>query len=220
MFEPTVFENRPLIADTVQPVNRAGGYIVSELKAGTVLGSTVKTAAAKAKKSITFTGTPVSGKNVAIFVNGTEVAYTTGSATLANEVSGIATAINAAVGSEVTAAASSGKLTVEAKENGLNGNVISIVAIVEGSGLNAGAVAIETVGCNVGDEVFDIVDSGSETLNVPVGVLLEDSAAGEIKSVAFTGCFVSSALKFKAGQGLATFKKTLRTIGIFTKGAI
>lgn len=220
MFEPTVFENRPLIADTVQPVNRAGGYIMAALKAGSVLCSTVKTAAAKAKKSITFTGAPISGKTVSILLNGAEIAYTTGSTTLATEITGIANAINAAAGDEVTASASAGKLSIEAKANGLNGNTISIVAVVEGSGLTAGAVAIDVVGCEVGDEVFEIVDSTSETNNIPCAVLLEDAEAGEIKSVAFTGCFISSALKFKAGQSLASFKKTLRTIGIFTKGSI
>ena len=124
MFEPIAFENHKIFAGTTQPRNIGAGFIYgSDLKAGSVVASRgVATSASKAKKSVTFTGTPVASKTVKVAVNGKEVTYTTASTTLATEVAGIKAAINgdSALGAIVEADNASGKLTIEWKENGVD----------------------------------------------------------------------------------------------------
>ena len=222
MFEPINIKAQPLlVAGAGQPVNDAGGIINATLERGAVLASTVIASDAKAKKSITFTGTPVSGKEVVVTIDGNVVRYTTGSTTLATEVTGIKAAINeAAIG--VTATSATGKLSIEVDEKGITGNSLKVSVEAGESGLVAGALAVETIGGLAGQEIFDAVDSGSGTaeLQKPIAVLAEDAVQGECKRVIFTGCFWADALKFKAGQSLASFKKDLRKLGIFTKGSV
>ena len=224
MFEPIAFENHKLFAGTTQPRNIGAGFIYgSDLKAGSVVASRgVATSASKAKKSVTFTGTPVASKTVKVAVNGKEVTYTTASTTLATEVAGIKAAINgdSALGAIVEADNASGKLTIEWKENGVDGNDMDIaVTLGDGTGLTAGAVTVETIGQSVGDELFEIVDSDSATaaLQDPVGVLLEDTAAGKFGNIAFTGNVDVAELKFAEGDTINNFLKALRKIGIFPR---
>ena len=197
-----------------------------ELKAGTVLASHgVAASATKAKKSVTFTGTPVASKTIKVAVDGNEVTYTTSSTTLATEVAGIKAAINAdnTLKNIVTADNSSGKLTIEWKTAGKAGNSMEIVVTVgDGAGVEAGDVTVEVVGEDVGDERFEIVDSGSGTaaLQEPAAVLLEDAAPGETKLAAFCGEFNQAELIFKEGQSINNFKVKLRKIGIFAKACV
>lgn len=198
----------------------------AELKAGTVLASHgVAASATKAKKSVTFTGTPVASKTIKVAVDGTEVTYTTASTTLATEVAGIKAAINAdnTLKNIVAATNSDGKLSIEWKAAGKAGNDMEIVVTVgDGAGVEAGDVAVEVVGEDVGDERFEIVDSGSGTaaLQEPAAVLLEDAAPGETKLAAFSGEFNQAELIFKDGQSINNFKVKLRKIGIFAKACI
>lgn len=222
MFEPTTYERKHLFAGNVQPRNIMGAFIYgADLEAGSVLASRgVATSDSKAKKSITFTGTPVASKEIKLVVNGTAVTYTTGSTTLNTEVAGIYAAINTAMSTSVTASSSSGKLLVEDNVAGVEGNGMTITVDVGASGLTAGALTVETIGQKAGDELFEIVDSDSATsaLQSPVAVLLEDAAANTFATVAFTGEFHASELKFADGDTLNTFKKELRKIGIFALG--
>ena len=198
----------------------------AELKAGTVLASHgVAASATKAKKSVTFTGTPVASKTIKVAVDGNEVTYTTASTTLATEVAGIKAAINAdnTLKNIVAATNSDGKLSIEWKAAGKAGNDMEIVVTVgDGAGVEAGDVAVEVVGEDVGDERFEIVDSGSGTaaLQEPAAVLLEDAAPGETKLAAFSGEFNQAELIFKDGQSINNFKVKLRKIGIFAKACI
>lgn len=198
----------------------------AELKAGTVLASHgVAASATKAKKSVTFTGTPVASKTIKVAVDGTEVTYTTASTTLATEVAGIKAAINAdnTLKNIVAATNADGKLSIEWKTAGKAGNDMEIVVTVgDGAGVEAGDVAVEVVGEDVGDERFEIVDSGSGTaaLQEPAAILLEDALPGETKLVAFSGEFNQAELIFKDGQSINNFKVKLRKIGIFAKACI
>ena len=198
----------------------------AELKAGTVLASHgVAASATKAKKSVTFTGTPVASKNIKVAVDGNEVTYTTASTTLATEVAGIKAAINAdnTLKNIVAATNSDGKLSIEWKTAGKSGNDMEIVVTVgDGAGVEVGDVAVEVVGEDVGDERFEIVDSGSGTaaLQEPAAVLLEDAAPSETKLAAFCGEFNQAELIFKDGQSINNFKVKLRKIGIFAKACI
>lgn len=224
MFEPTTYERKNLWAGNIQPRNIGSAFIYgSDLEAGTVLASRgVATSDSKAKKSITFTGTPVASKEVKLVVNGTAVTYTTASTTLNDEVAGIKAAINTAMSASVTATSSSGKLLVEDNAAGVAGNGMTITVDVGASGLTAGALTVETIGQKAGDELFEIVDSDNATsaLQDPVAVLLEDAAGNSFASVAFTGELIASELKFATGDSLNTFKKALRKIGIFAIGAV
>jgi len=224
MFEPTEYVQKQLFAGTNQPRNFGAGTVYgSDLKAGAVVASRgVATADAKAKKSVTFTGTPVASKTVKVAVNGTEVTYTTASTTLNTEVAAIATAIgnNATLAAIVSATSSSGKLLIEWKENGFDGNTMEIVVTLgDGTGLTAGDVTVETIGQLVGDELIEVVDSDSGTaaLQKPIGVLCEDASVGKTATVAYTGEFNVDELKFADGDSINTFKKALREIGIFAR---
>lgn len=224
MFEPIEFKDKKIFAGDVQPRNVGAGLIYNaDLQAGSVVASRgVATSASKAKKSVTFTGTPVASKTVKVAVNGKEVTYTTASTTLATEVAGIKAAINgdSALSAIVTADSDSGKLTIEWKEKGFAGNAMEIVVTLgDGTGLTAGAVTVETIGQSVGDELFEIVDSDSGTaaLQDPVGVLLEDTEAGKYGSIAFTGEVDVAELKFAEGDSINNFLKALRKIGIFPR---
>jgi phage tail sheath gpL-like len=198
----------------------------AELKAGTVLASHgVAASATKAKKSVTFTGTPAASKTIKVAVDGNEVTYTTASTTLATEVAGIKAAINAdnTLKNIVAATNSDGKLSIEWKAAGKAGNDMEIVVTVgDGAGVEAGDVAVEVVGEDVGDERFEIVDSGSGTaaLQEPAAILLEDALPGETKLAAFSGEFNQAELIFKKGQSINNFKVKLRKIGIFAKACI
>jgi phage tail sheath gpL-like len=198
----------------------------AELKAGTVLASHgVAASATKAKKSVTFTGTPAASKTIKVAVDGNEVTYTTASTTLATEVAGIKAAINAdnTLKNIVAATNSDGKLSIEWKIAGKAGNDMEIVVTVgDGAGVEAGDVAVEVVGEDVGDERFEIVDSGSGTaaLQEPAAILLENALPGETKLAAFSGEFNQAELIFKEGQSINNFKVKLRKIGIFAKACI
>ena len=224
MFEPTEFNRKQLFADTIQPRNLGAGLIYGfDLKAGSVVASRgVATSASKAKKSVTFEGTPVASKTVKVKINGTEATYTTASTTLATEVAAIATAIgnNATLAAIVTATSSTGKLNIEWKQNGVEGNDMEIVVTLgDGVGITAGDVAVEVIGQSVGDELFEIADSDSATsaLQDPVGVLTEDTAAGKFGTIAFTGSFNEDELIFAEGDSINNFRKALRKIGIFAR---
>lgn len=224
MFEPTEYNRKKIFAGNTQPRNIGSGLIYgADLQAGSVVASRgVATSATKAKKSVTFTGTPVASKTVKVAVNGKEVTYTTASTTLATEVAGIKAAINgdSALSAIVTADNSSGKLTIEWKEAGLDGNdMVIVVTVGDGAGVEAGAVAVETIGQSVGDELFEIADSDSGTaaLQDPVGVLIEDAAAGTYGAIAFTGEVDVAELKFAEGDSINNFLKALRKIGIFPR---
>lgn len=224
MFEPIVFENKKIFAGDTQPRNIGSGIIYgADLQAGSVLASRgVATSATKAKKSVTFTGTPVATKTVKLSVNGNEVTYTIASTTLADEVAGLKAAINAdnVLKNIVAATNSTGKLLIEWKETGFAGNdMVIVVTVGDGAGVEAGAVAVETIGQSVGDELFEIVDSDSGTaaLQDPVGVLLEDTKAGKSGVIAFTGEVDVAELKFAEGDSINNFLKALRKIGIFPR---
>ena len=224
MFEPIEFKDNKIFAGDVQPRNVGAGLIYNaDLEAGSVVASRgVATSASKAKKSVTFSGTPVASKTVKVAVNGNEVTYTTTSTTLNTEVAGLKAAINGdtALSAIVSADNSSGKLLIEWKENGFEGNAMEIVVTLgDGTGLTAGDVTVETIGQSIGDELFEIVDSDSGTaaLQDPVGVLLEDTKAGKFGSIAFTGEVDVSTLKFAEGDSINNFLKALRKIGIFTR---
>lgn len=224
MFEPTEFNRKQLFADTIQPRNFGAGLIYgSDLKAGSVVASRgVATSASKAKKSVTFEGTPVASKTVKVKINGTEVTYTTASTTLATEVAAIATAIgnNATLAAIVTATSSTGKLNIEWKQTGFEGNNMEIVVTLgDGTGLTAGDVAVEVIGQSIGDELFGLADSDSATaaLQDPVGVLTEDTEAGKFGTIAFTGTFNEDELVFAEGDSINNFRKALRKIGIFAR---
>ena len=227
MYQAQTTEYEKLIAGDY-PIVREAVTIAgdSELKAGTVLASNgVAASATKAKKSVTFTGTPVASKSIKVAVNGKEVTYTTASTTLATEVAGIKAAINAdnTLKNIVAATNSDGKLSIEWKIAGKAGNDMEIVVTVgDGAGVEAGDVAVEVVGEDVGDERFEIVDSGSGTaaLQEPAAVLLEDAAPGETKLAAFCGEFNQAELIFKEGQSINNFKVKLRKIGIFAKACV
>lgn len=221
MFESTVFENKRLFADTIQPRNFGAGLIYgADLKAGSVVASHgVCTSATKAKKSVTFTGTPVADKTIKVKINGTEVTYTTGSTTLATEVAGVATAIgaNATLAAIVSATSSAGELNIEWKQTGFDGNDMEIVVTFgEGTGLTAGDVAVEVIGQSVGDELFEIANSNT-SLQSPSGVLIKDTKAGTYGTIAFTGSFNEAELKFAEGDTINNFRKALREIGIFAR---
>lgn len=224
MFEPTEYTQKHLFAGNNQSRNFGAGTVYgSDLQAGTVVASRgVATANAKAKKSVTFTGTPVASKTVKVAINGTEVTYTTASTTLNTEVAAIASAIgsNATLAAIVAATSSSGKLLIEWKENGIDGNAMEIVVTLgDGTGLTAGDVTVETIGQLVGDELIEVVDSDSGTaaLQKPIGVLCEDASVGKTATVAYTGEFNVDELKFATGDSINTFKKALREIGIFAR---
>lgn len=224
MFEPTEYNRKQLFADTVQPRNFGAGLIYgTDLKAGSVVASRgVCASATKAKKSVTFEGTPVASKTIKVKINGTEVTYTTATTTLATEVAGVATAIgnNATLGAIVSATSSAGKLNIEWKQTGLAGNDMEIVVTLgDGTGLTAGDVTVEVIGQSVGDELFEIADSDNATsaLQDPVGVLTEDTAAGKFGTIAFTGSFNENELKFAEGDTINNFRKALRKIGIFAR---
>ena len=224
MFEPTEYNRKKIFAGNTQPRNIGSGLIYgADLQAGSVVASRgVATSATKAKKSVTFTGTPVASKTIKVAVNGKEVTYTTASTTLATEVAGIKAAINgdSALSAIVTADNSSGKLTIEWKEAGLAGNdMVIVVTVGDGAGVEAGAVAVETIGQSVGDELFEIADSdsGTASLQDPVGVLIEDAAAGTYGTIAFTGEVDVAELKFAEGDSINNFLKALRKIGIFPR---
>lgn len=193
----------------------------ANLERGSVLASYgVASAAVKAKKSVTFTGTPVASKSVKVKIDGVEVSYTTTSTTLATEVAGIAAAINAddTLGELVTAASSSGTLTIESDVAGYDGNGMKIeVTVGEGAGVTAGAVTVAVIGRDKDDELFTIVDSdnANSALQKPVAVLLEDAKDGEARVAAFFGVANAAKLKFSTGDSLATFKVELRKIGIY-----
>ena len=224
MFEPTEFTRKHLFADTIQPRNFGAGLIYgTDLKAGSVVASRgVCTSATKAKKSVTFEGTPVASKTVKVKINGTEVTYTTASTTLATEIAAIATAIgsNATLAAIVTATSSAGKLNIEWKQTGFEGNSMEIVVTLgDGTGLTAGDVAVEVIGQSIGDELFGLADSDSATaaLQDPVGVLTEDAEAGKYGTIAFTGSFNEDELIFAEGDTINNFRKALRKIGIFAR---
>lgn len=224
MFEPIEFKDNKIFAGDVQPRNVGSGLIYNaDLEAGSVVASRgVATSASKAKKSVTFSGTPVASKTVKVAVNGNEVTYTTTSTTLNTEVAGLKAAINGdtALSAIVSADNSSGKLLIEWKENGFDGNAMEIVVTLgDGTGLTAGDVTVETIGQSIGDELFEIADSDSGTaaLQDPVGVLLEDTKAGKFGSIAFTGEVDVSTLKFAEGDSINNFLKALRKIGIFPR---
>lgn len=200
----------------------------ADLDKGSVLASYgVATSDTKAKKSVTFTGaTPVEGKKVAVTIGDKKFEYTIAeSDTVSNIAAGLKALINnASTGSTlVEADNTSGKLELEAKSAGLDGNNIIVVAEpAEDSGVTAGDVSLDVVGLSVGDERFALVDSDSATsaLQKPVAVLLEDAKAGEMKYAAFTGDFDATKLKFSDGDSLNNFKEELRKIGIFTKDVL
>ena len=227
MYQAQNTEHNNLIAGDY-PIVREAVTIAgaAELKAGTVLASHgVAASATKAKKSVTFTGTPVASKTIKVAVDGTEVTYTTASTTLATEVAGIKAAINAdnTLKNIVAATNSDGKLSIEWKTAGKAGNDMEIVVTVgDGAGVEAGDVDVEVVGEDVGDERFEIVDSGSGTaaLQEPAAILLEDALPGETKLAAFSGEFNQAELIFKDGQSINNFKVKLRKIGIFAKACI
>lgn len=224
MFEPTEFTRKQLFADTIQPRNFGAGLIYgTNLKAGSVVASLgVATSATKAKKSVTFEGTPVASKTVKVKINETEVTYTTASTTLATEIAAIATAIgsNATLAAIVSATSSAGKLNIEWKQTGFEGNSMEIVVTLgDGTGLTAGDVTVEVIGQSIGDELFEIADSDSATaaLQDPVGVLTEDAEAGKYGTIAFTGSFNEDELIFAEGDTINNFRKALRKIGIFAR---
>ncbi len=224
MFEPTEFTRKQLFADTIQPRNFGAGLIYgTNLKAGSVVASRgVATSATKAKKSVTFEGTPVASKTVKVKINGTEVTYTTASTTLATEIAAIATAIgsNATLAAIVSATSSAGKLNIEWKQTGFEGNSMEIVVTLgDGTGLTAGDVTVEVIGQSIGDELFGLADSDSATaaLQDPVGVLTEDAEAGKYGTIAFTGSFNEDELIFAEGDTINNFRKALRKIGIFAR---
>jgi hypothetical protein len=97
-----------------------------------------------------------------------------------------------------------------------------VVTVGDGAGVVAGDVTVEVVGEDVGDERFEIVDSGSGTaaLQEPAAVLLEDALPGETKLAAFTGEFNQAELVFKEGQSINNFKANLRKLDIFAKVCI
>lgn len=224
MFEPTEYNRKKIFAGNTQPRNIGSGLIYgADLQAGSVVASRgVATSATKAKKSVTFTGTPVATKTVKLSVNGNEVTYTIASTTLADEVAGLKAAINAdnVLKNIVAATNSAGKLLIEWKETGFAGNdMVIVVTVGDGAGVEAGAVAVETIGQSVGDELFEIADSDSGTaaLQDPVGVLIEDAAAGTYGTIAFTGEVDVAELKFAEGDSINNFLKALRKIGIFPR---
>lgn len=224
MFEPIEYKEKKIFAGDIQPRNIGAGLIYgADLSAGSVVASRgVATSASKAKKSVTFAGTPVASKTVKVAVNGEEVTYTTVSTTLADEVAGLKAAINGdtALGAIVAATNASGKLSIEWKEAGLVGNDMEIVVTLgDGVGVTAGDVTVEVIGQSAGDELFEIVDSDSGTaaLQDPVGVLLEDTKAGKFGSIAFTGEVDVAELKFAEGDSINNFLKALRKIGIFPR---
>ena len=227
MYQAQTTEYSKLVAGEF-PIAREAVTIAGsdELKAGTVLASHgVCASETKAMKSVTFTGTPVASKTITVTVDGHDVSYTTGSTTLATEVAGIKAAINAdnTVKNIVVADNDSGKLTLESKTAGKSGNAIAIsITVGDGAGVAAGDVTVEVVGEDVGDERFEIVDSGSGTdaLQEPIAVLLEDGAPGETKLAAFTGEFNQAELIFKSGQSINNFKGKLRKVGIFAKACV
>ena len=94
-----------------------------------------------------------------------------------------------------------------------------VVTVGDGACVEAGAVAVETIGQSVGDELFEIVDSDSGTaaLQDPVGILLEDTKAGKSGTIAFTGEVDVAELKFAEGDSINNFLKALRKIGIFPR---
>lgn len=220
-YDSVIAGDFPLVTDRV--LIKTGN-----LAAGAVLASYGVSAGAKAKKSVTFSGTPVASKKIKVAVNGIEVEYTTASTTLNTEVAAIASAIN---GSDsplkgiVTATTSSAKLLIEWDEKSLEGNDMVITVDVGTSGVTAGSVTVEVFGVGVGDELFEIADSNSATasLQTPVAVLLEhvDASSG-VKTglVAFRGEFNGSKLVFADGDDLDDFKLKLRKAGLYPKPAV
>lgn len=214
----TEFEDLAIEVEYTENVLLRGG----EFKKGSVLASRgVATAAVKAKQSVTFSGTPVASKTIKVKAAGKEVSYTTSTTTLNTEVSSLASAINndSAMGDLVTATASSGKLSIEYDVAGSAGNdALGIeVTLGDGVGVTAGDVAVEVIGQDVGQEIFELVDSdnGTSALQTPVAVLLEDGNGGEYKAAAFAGKFNASKLVFSEGDTINNFKVALRKIGIF-----
>lgn len=197
------------------------------LKKGTVVTTRgVAAADAKAKKSVTFSGSPTATKKVAVTIGGVKFEYTIAADDTATLVAAGLKALinNATTGSKlVTADNTSGKLELEAKDNGVEGNYIEIVATPgDGSGVTAGDVTVETVGQLAGEELVEIVDaeSGTAAYQEPAGVLLEDIDEGKSGVAAFTGEFNAAALIFKEGQSINNFKVKLRKIGIFAKDCV
>ena len=221
VYDAVIAGDFPLVTDRV--LIKTGN-----LAAGTVLGSYGISAGAKAKKSVTFSGTPVASEDVAISVNGIEVEYTISSTTLNTEVAAIASAINDAdspLKGIVTATTSGAKLMIEWNEKGREGNSMKIEFTAGDSGLTAGSVAEEVYGVGEGEELFEIVDSDSATasLQTPVAVLLEDAdASADVVSavVAFRGEFNAAKLVFAAGDDIDDFKFKLRKAGLYPKPAV
>lgn len=220
-YDSVIAGDFPLVTDRV--LVKTG-----DLAAGTVLASYGASAGAKAKKSVTFSGTPVASKKIVVAVNGVSVEYTTASTTLADEVDGISDAINDAdspLKAVVTATVSGAKLLIEWNEKSLEGNSMVITVDVGTSGVTAGDVTDEVFGVGVGEELFEIVDSDSATASLqnPVAVLLEpvDATSG-VKSalVAFRGEFNGSKLVFADGDDLDDFKLKLRKAGLYPKPAV
>lgn len=226
MFEPTEYTEKHLFAGNNQPRNFGAGTVYgSDLKAGSVVATYgVATADAKAKKSITYTGaSPVATKKVAVTIGDKTFEYTiANSDTVTDIAAGLKALINnASTGSAlVTASNTSGKLELEAKEYGVDGNSIAISSVAEaGSDVTVGDLTVETKGQVIGDELIEIVDSDNATaaLQDPIGVLVEDTPAGKTGTIAYTGEFNVDELKFASGDTINTFKKALRKIGIFAR---
>lgn len=153
----------------------------------------------KAKKSVTFTGTPVSSEDVVVSVNGNEVTYTTSSTTLADEIAGIAAAINAdnALKQIVLASASTGKLILQWKGAG-TGDDMDVAVEVGESGLTAGDVTVET-GTTVKNATatFDALRTRGESLDskvVCLPALPESPTPGFEIAAAVMGCIAPKAL--------------------------
>lgn len=227
MYNPKIdYINNRIFAGSAFPRIVGDACVTSDLEKGTVLASRgVASAAVKAKKSVTFTGTPVASKTIKFIYGETTVTYSLSSATLATEVTGLASAINsnATVSAVLTASASGGKLSVEFDAAGYAGNDFGFeIEVGDGAGVSAGDIAVEVIGQDAGQELFDVVDSDSATsaLQKPVAVLLSDTKAGNIGPAAFTGQVDAAMLKFAAGDSVGTFVVELRKIGIFPETCV
>lgn len=227
MYEKQETKYDDLVAGQFPVITGPVTSYAGNLKKGTVVTTRgVAAADAKAKKSVTFSGSPTATKKVAVTIGGVKFEYTIAADDTATLVAAGLKALinNATTGSKlVTADNTSGKLEFEAKDNGVEGNYIEIVATPgDGSGVTAGDVTVETVGQLAGEELVEIVDaeSGTAAYQEPAGVLLEDINEGKSGVAAFTGEFNAAALIFKEGQSINNFKVKLRKIGIFAKDCV